>query len=383
MSNGDGRGIVDQSALRVREATFTAGVWLTYVVCSSSAVYVALTWQRPHRTAISLLFGAGLVAAGLVSLLPRERIVRSRLREAFFLSWSAVDLALIAAATVADGGTGSPLALMFFVPVVFAALSYPLKSVLVVGAGTLAMYLGLALAMGGASWSYEWLFAVMLACTGAMSAWLARNQDRQRSALMDVSRADPLTGCLNRRGFEERAVAELGAAVRRNRPGAVLLLDVDHFKQVNDRHGHAAGDEVLRWVVDTLHGAVRPNDAIGRIGGDEFAVLFADIDPGDALDGAARVADALAVRVPCSLGVASFPLDGCTLEQLMRQADNRLYASRRLRRLPVAAEPATTPATAAREPGGEPGGLWALLEKLDPEAATAAWPNAARLGAAR
>ena len=123
------RGIVDLSALRMREATIAAGVWLTYVLCSAAGLYVALTWSRSNRLALAALCAAGAAGGVAISLLPRERIVRSRFREPFFLAWSFVDLALIALLTIADGGTGSPLALMFFVPVVFAATSYPLGSV--------------------------------------------------------------------------------------------------------------------------------------------------------------------------------------------------------------------------------------------------------------
>ena len=168
----------------------------------------------------------------------------------------------------------------------------------------------------------------MLFCTGAMSAWQARNHDRQHQALMDVSRADPLTGCLNRRGFEERAVAEIASATRRAHQGAVLVLDVDHFKEVNDRHGHGAGDELLRWVVATMQSLLRPvrrdrahrrrrvrgpgrRHRAGRRAGDVGA------DGGGA-----------APRQPCSIGVATFPMDGIELEELMRPADTRLYASR-------------------------------------------------------
>jgi diguanylate cyclase (GGDEF)-like protein len=328
MSGNDDRGIVDQSALRMRAATFAAGVWLTYVVCGSSALYVMLTWERPHRAVIALLFGSGLVGGLIVSRLPQEEIVRSRFREVFFFGWSVLDLTLIVASVSFDGGTGSPLALIFFMPVIFAAMSYPLVSVAAVGCMSVASYMTMALVQGGAAWSYEWLFAVMLACTCVMSAWQASNHGRQHQALMEVSRADALTGCLNRRGFEERAIAEIAAAARRARPGAVLLLDVDHFKQVNDLRGHAAGDELLRWVVQTIKEQIRPADAIGRIGGDEFAVLFADIDPADAVETQARMTNALTRRAPCSIGVATFPMDGTELEDLMREADGRLYASR-------------------------------------------------------
>jgi diguanylate cyclase (GGDEF)-like protein len=192
----------------------------------------------------------------------------------------------------------------------------------------MASYLALAVTVGGAPWSYEALFTAMLFCTGVMSAWQARNHDRQHQALMDVSRADALTGCLNRRGFEERAVAEIATAARTARQGAVLVLDVDHFKDVNDRLGHAAGDELLRWVVATLREGLRPADAIGRIGGDEFAIPLADMEPAEALATAARLTEELGRRQRCSIGVATFPLDGIAFEELMRCADARLYALR-------------------------------------------------------
>jgi diguanylate cyclase (GGDEF)-like protein/putative nucleotidyltransferase with HDIG domain len=329
MSRSEPRGIIDPSVLRLREATVTAGVWLTYVLCATGGIYVALTWSGPHRALLAALFGVAALCGVAVARLPRARIVRSRLREVFFLGWSLLDLALIAAITLADGGTASPLSLIFFVPVVFAATTYPLASVVAVGGLTVCTYLALAIGVGGSSWSEQTLFTVVLACAGAMSAWQARNHDRQRCALAESSRTDPLTGCLNRRGFAERAAAEIAVAMRRCRQGAVLVLDVDHFKLVNDRHGHAAGDELLCWVVRTLQRSLRPNDAIGRLGGDEFAVLLPEIEPAAAFLSAARITRALSSRAPASIGVAAFPIDGTELEDLMRLADMRLYESRR------------------------------------------------------
>jgi diguanylate cyclase (GGDEF)-like protein/putative nucleotidyltransferase with HDIG domain len=324
----DERGIVDQSALRMRAGTFAAGVWLSYVVVAAASVYLALTWGGPHRLILAALYGVGLLGALVIARLPGEKIVRSAYREQFFLTWSVLDLGLIVTSVALDGGTRSPLALVLFVPVVFAAMSYPLASVLLVGALSMVSYLAIALFVGGAPWSYQGLFAAMLFCTGAMSAWQARNHDRQHQALMDVSRADALTGCLNRRGFEERAIAEIASAARGARQGAILVLDVDRFKEVNDRLGHAAGDELLRWVVTTVETLLRPHDAIGRLGGDEFAVLLAGVDPSGALEIAGRLGGELRRRQACSIGVASFPMDGATLEELMRAADSRLYASR-------------------------------------------------------
>jgi diguanylate cyclase (GGDEF)-like protein len=309
-------------------ASIAAGVWLTYALCGAGEVYVATTWHERSRTYIALVFAMGALGGFLISRLPHERIVRGRFREPFFLAWSLLDLALIAAATLADRGTSSPVALIFIIPVIFAAMTYPLASVATVAGTTVGIYLTLALLDGHAGWGQQGLFAVVLMCAGAMSAWQARHHDQQRDALSAISRTDPLTGCLNRRGFEERAIAEIEAASRHSREGAVLVFDLDGFKDVNDRLGHAAGDELLCWVVQTLSRVTRATDAVGRLGGDEFAVLFAEIDPATAVLSAARLSEALAERTPCSMGLATFPLDGLELETLMRLADMRLYASR-------------------------------------------------------
>src|ERR1700704_450910 len=234
--------VMDVSALRMREATITAGLWLTLGVGALGELYVALTWERPHRLELAVLFALATVTGALISLLPRERIVRSSWREPFFLSWTMSDFVLLVLATLVDGGTSSPLVLVFFIPVVFSAMSYPLASVLTVGVASVLSYLLLALSVGGSSGAYEAAFAVALACTAAMSAWQAQNHKRQHRALAAVSRTDPLTGCLNRRGFEERALAEIGAMSRSGSSGAILVLDIDHFKLVNDMFGHAAGD---------------------------------------------------------------------------------------------------------------------------------------------
>src|ERR1700704_5967813 len=109
---------------------------------------------------------------------------------------------------------------------------------------------------------------------------------------------------------------------------SVLVLDLDNFKRVNDTRGHSTGDAVLCRVVECLGQVVRPIDAVGRLGGDEFAVLLPETTETEASAVSARVTDALAADAPCSIGVASFPLDGNDLDSLLREADTRLYASR-------------------------------------------------------
>src|SRR5256714_5110612 len=146
---GDGAApVLDVSALRLRLSMVGAGVCLTFVICVTGLGYVVWTWGDPGRNLLAILFAAGIVGGVAVWWLPTEQIIRSRWREAFFLSWSVLDLALIAALVAVDGRADSPLALIFFVPVVFAAMSYPLPSVVVVGALSVAVYLGIAAAYG-------------------------------------------------------------------------------------------------------------------------------------------------------------------------------------------------------------------------------------------
>ncbi len=178
--------------MRMREATIAAGIWLTFGIGGFGGLYVALTWDRSHRLELALLFALAVVAAALVLALPRERIVRSRLREPFFLAWSLLDFAMLVVGTLADGGTASPLVLVFFIPVVFSSMSYPLASVAAVGVLSVASYLTLAVTAGGSSPAYQGAFAGALACTAAMSAWQAHNHKRQHRALAFASRTDPL-----------------------------------------------------------------------------------------------------------------------------------------------------------------------------------------------
>jgi diguanylate cyclase (GGDEF)-like protein/PAS domain S-box-containing protein len=322
--------VLDVAALRIREATIAVAVPMTFGVSGLGLLYVSLSWDRPHRLELALLFAVSAISVvGVYKM--RQWIVRNRWREALFLSWTLSDFALLIAGTLADGGTRSPLVLVFFMPVVFSATSYPLASVVAVGAVSVLSFLGVAFIAGGASPAYQVSFAFALLCTAAMSAWQAQNHKRQHHALATASRTDPLTGCLNRRGFQERAEAELAAMTRSGRGGAIVMLDIDKFKPVNDVFGHAAGDELLCWVVQTLQRTVRPKDAIGRLGGDEFAILLSEIAPDEARSRATLIGEALAERAPASLGVALYPEDGTEVETLTRRADSRLYGTRRER----------------------------------------------------
>ena len=148
---------------------------------------------------------------------------------------------------------------------------------------------------------------------------------------------DQLTGLANRNGFNTRLEAALSAARRENTELAVLCLDLDGFKVINDTLGHGAGDQLLIQVAQRMRDLARGSDIVGRLGGDEFAVVL----PGANLTGAENVARRLleAIRTPftlgeetarigVSIGIAAYPIDGGTAEQLLRNADSALYKAK-------------------------------------------------------
>ena len=320
--------MVEFSDEHLRRSMVTAGVWLTYACCVAGLVYVAATWASPNRALIATMFGAGIVGAFLIQLLPIERLLRTRFRDAFFMSWSTLDIALVAVAVAADGGARSPLTYVFFLPMVFAAVFYPLRLFVPVGAIDMMAFVFVGDIYGHPDPTQVAFIAATLAMVAILCAWQAQNHDRHREGLMRMSRTDPLTGCLNRRGFEEAVSVELDRSLREGGSVSLVLLDLDNFKAVNDMNGHAAGDELLCWVVEALGRAVRPQDSLGRLGGDEFAILA----PGAGESGAERIATRarklLSERVAVSTGGASFPTHGISHDELQRHADRQLYANK-------------------------------------------------------
>jgi diguanylate cyclase (GGDEF)-like protein len=320
--------IVDVSDVRLRVGTVRFGVWITVAVSSCGVAYCFASLHSPNRPLMVALLIAAIASSLAVGALDAERIVRSRWREPFFLSWSLLDIGFIATLQVLDGGARSPIAAIYFLPLVFAALSYPLLVVWPIALADVAAALAVGAAAGQPDWVYLGLFAAALACTACLCVWQARDHEKQRRYLSRMSRTDSLTDSLNRRGFEERLVAELGESERGGRPFTLLLIDLDNFKGINDTLGHAAGDELLCWVVATVRSALRPFDALGRLGGDEFAVVLPSTARADALEVGARIREAMSQRISATMGLATFPVDGTDREELHRRADAELYAAK-------------------------------------------------------
>jgi diguanylate cyclase (GGDEF)-like protein len=167
-------------------------------------------------------------------------------------------------------------------------------------------------------------------------AFLLAHRDEAERALQRQATLDGLTGTLNHRALLERAAEQLQVALRHGRPLTVLMLDLDHFKQINDQHGHPAGDRVLQLFAELLLGSVRQGDQVGRYGGEEFCVLLplSGLDAARAVDRRLRqrLVDELnplvGFEVDFSAGAATLEAQRETLEQLVARADMALYAAK-------------------------------------------------------
>jgi diguanylate cyclase (GGDEF)-like protein len=510
---------LDAERIRFRMASIKVGVALTMVAALGTEAYAAATPDGPHRSALMLLAAGGLASAPLILMLPRERLVRSRWREPFFVLWSCALVAVVAAATSLDGGTSSPLRALFVLPLIFAALSYPPGAVAIVATVDMTAYTVTAL-ISAPSPADSGFVAFAIACAAMLCIWQAINHHRQDMRLDDTAEAlqeseamswaqaiqqeevasfgqralegarisdlfgdavrsvqrvlgteivailehqpdedrflirsavgfpegvagkatvpdgresqagftllsgepvivedwdeeerfprsevlaraavgsgisvpikgrgepygiigaqalstrrfgeqdvtflkaianslayelerrheeddarsramhDALTGLPNRALFLDRLKQGLAETERSGDLVAVLFLDLDHFKVINDSLGHPAGDALLREVAPRLRHAIRPGDTVARFGGDEFGVLLRGIvDERDATRVAERVASelltpfAVAGRehfVSVSTGIA-LGSGGQRPDDLIRDADAAMYSAK-------------------------------------------------------
>jgi diguanylate cyclase (GGDEF)-like protein len=178
---------------------------------------------------------------------------------------------------------------------------------------------------------------------------LRRSLEHER----ELARTDELTGATNRRSFFEAAQSEINRARRNRHPFTVAYIDVDDFKGLNDRHGHAAGDAVLRETTRAIQANVREIDMVARLGGDEFVVLLPETDEAAARAVVSRVRKCLADlaarrdwRITFSIGVVTWTTPPRTVDTMIRQADDTMYevkntGKNRVAHLTVSGEPAS------------------------------------------
>lgn len=214
------------------------------------------------------------------------------------------------------------------IPLMFVAIylrTWHRPSVARAYAVLIAVFAAAALLVAPAEVPPVWLLLYAVCIVGAPEVFGLLN-----ASLVDAALRDPLTSVWNRAGVDRQAGALIGRAQRRAEPIAVIVLDVDHFKSINDRYGHAVGDRVLGDLATRWTGQLPKSAVIGRMGGDEFVVVVSGYDE----DRARALADALEDHheVGVTTGVAvGRSLDGATLADLISSADDDLYRRKRSR----------------------------------------------------
>ncbi|MEE1923781.1 EAL domain-containing protein [Pseudomonas sp. 148P] len=173
------------------------------------------------------------------------------------------------------------------------------------------------------------------ACAHLCALALERENSRQR--IRQLAYYDALTGLPNRSLLQAKADQAIASAARNNEQVAVLFIDLDRFKQVNDSLGHPAGDELLRQVAARMRGELRASDIAGRLSGDEFVVILPQCDGDHAADAVERIQILLSepmsiastqFAISASVGVAMYPSDGCDVETLLHRADMAMYQAK-------------------------------------------------------
>lgn len=194
---------------------------------------------------------------------------------------------------------------------------------------------------------YFAMFVVFVCGLTAVSGRVEAMRRRLRAQRQELAKAldrisllathDELTGLLNRRAMTEQLQLERQRSLRAGHAWSVAILDVDHFKRVNDLNGHAGGDQALRVVADVCTAAVRKCDSVSRWGGEEFVMLFRDVDPASAVAAVERIRERLEVtpiefaqsvfRVTASIGIAAYH-PGEDVARVLSNADHALYAAK-------------------------------------------------------
>jgi diguanylate cyclase (GGDEF)-like protein len=325
-------------------------------VTGSACFLIGITYAlflatgRANRAEIALLLCVG-GAFGLTAILAAGPMSRRKTARQIMTAISIPQFVTAAAAVMLDGGVMSPISLGLLAPLPLVAFGTPVRQAMPIIGAVLGAYVSIGVVVGGASAWYVGMHAGGSLFLAVICGWLGRNAAGQRQLLTRLSRIDVLTECLNRRGFEERFTAELAHAQRGSGALTLLILDLDRFKQLNDSRGHAAGDELLRWVGATLHAELHPHDVVGRLGGDEFVVLLTDWAERPR-EVAHRLREALGERTQVSVGMATLGRDGTDFDSLYAHADAELYAEKRGRRTAPTQRTPAGPLRPDRAPAG-------------------------------
>lgn len=298
-------------------------VLATLLVCAITAVPVLPNGDGSYLRIMRLLIGSGLLLLGSICVIAMAAWL-GRLRMPFFLaSWLALSV-------VAVGDTVAYETLV-------AAISSGQQVNLLGSVVAKCVYLGLFTAMGGAYlWACERVSSpVQREVLGDVAS--AMTYQERFQALEQALIRDSSTGLFNRRYFDSWLPDCLREHAVRGSTCALLMMDLDHFKQINDSHGHAAGDRVLVFFSRLLESEKRRSDLAFRVGGEEFCIVQPGADRSEAETLAERLLDRLrtspvtevdGIVLGCTIGIAISPADGRSARTLLEKADRRLYAGK-------------------------------------------------------
>lgn len=334
------------------------GNLLSVVILAMLAAYIATTPDGPNRGQLWWWLVAASVMTAITLLLPWRVLFERRWGQRVLLAWSLAVITFLMVGTAIDGGVDSPLSVLLVLPLIFAAMAYRPTYVIGFGVMVVAGRGIVGLATETLDGSYGLLRTGTMTTIAVLCAVIAASHRQQSERLAavaarldELAHRDQLTGCLNRRAFE----LELEQCIDRDGPLGLLLFDVDGFKQVNDTHGHLAGDALLARIAELLRANVRDGDAVARIGGDEFAVILPSADA-TAMDRAAmrfrsvfedvQVLDGVTV----SVGHAHSEDAGLDRERLMDLADRVMYRAKALPATRSPDDPSPLLATPSRLP---------------------------------
>lgn len=340
------------------------------VVGSPAAMARAAAWFGAAAACLGLLaivlphdpgfdeLGVGAVSAVAALMALVAVLVFDSLPRWSFIAGCAIATvcAVLAMRFAGPESSSGPLPLLF--PTVYAAWFLSRRAAVVQLAGVGALFAAyLAIDEPGHLTAATW--AATVGTLASLGLLLALDRDRTARAIRELTDAalrDSLTGLLNRRGFEEAFDVEIERARRTGQGLSVIVGDLDRFKRINDEHGHAAGDAVLRKVGEALRSSTRSWDGAARIGGEEFAILAPDTDEHGSYILAERIRGTIERAfeseevgpLTASFGIVSYPVHGQTAATLLNAGDQALYAAKGLGRNRSVISSAEVPGILAR-----------------------------------
>ncbi|MGQ0648515.1 MAG: diguanylate cyclase [Gemmatimonadaceae bacterium] len=308
---------------------------------------------RQHAIGGAITLTAFVLSIGVYVMVARDR------RERWLpLATSFFDVTFISAANLSFAFISDPHVVVnskvtfdtYFLALGGTALRYDKRVALLAGVLAMVQFAAVTLFVvfnfpldreppGGAYgvflWSDQVSRLILLVTATVLNVYIVRGIQKQR----ELSNADPLTGVFNRRFFDDYFASEIERAARFRSRIAIAMIDVDWFKQFNDRFGHAAGDVALKKVARALQLAVRRSDLVARYGGEEFVVLLRETDMHQAMERVEQMRQAIQsdahviggarpVYITVSAGVSTWPSDGSTVSDLVATADRRMFEAK-------------------------------------------------------